>query len=64
MLRLRFNAAARSHPCPHRCYDVLLWRKTYRKYKPLTKARKCNVCAKKHVKQAYCTVCKPCALDK
>ena len=40
---------------------MLTWRKTYRKYKPRTTPGKCNVCAKKAVRQAYCTVCRPCA---
>ena len=40
---------------------MLTWRKTYRKYKPRTTPGKCNVCAKKDVRQAYCTVCRPCA---
>ena len=40
---------------------MLTWRKAYRKYKPRTVLGKCNICAKKSVKQAYCTVCHPCA---
>ena len=45
----------------YRCYDVLTWRKAYRKYKPKTRPGKCNLCAKKAVKQAYCSICRPCA---
>ena len=64
-LLLGFVAAPSAHTlCPRRCYEILEWRKTYRKYKPRKRAGKCNICAQKHVKQAYCTVCKPCALEK
>eukprot|EP01043_Picozoa_sp_COSAG02_P050428 COSAG02_NODE_5182_length_4563_cov_4.094982_5_plen_158_part_00 len=47
-----------------RCYDVLTWRKAYRKYKPKTRPGKCNICAKKSVNQAYCSICRPCAKAK
>lgn len=33
----------------------------YRKYKPLTVPRKCNVCSQKTVKAAYRTICTSCA---
>lgn len=33
----------------------------YRKYKPLTVPRKCNVCSQKTVRAAYRTICTSCA---
>ena len=58
-------ASAHTAPlCNPRCFDVLTWRKAYRKYKPRTRPGKCNLCAKKSVKQAYCTICRPCAKSK
>jgi hypothetical protein len=44
-----------------RCYDILQWRREFRKYKPRKTPGFCNVCTERTVKQAYCTICKPCA---
>eukprot|EP01080_Neovahlkampfia_damariscottae_P000705 gene705-8957_t len=44
-----------------KCYEIIEWRKKYRKYKPLTQPRKCNLCAQKTVKLAYHIICDPCA---
>lgn len=44
-----------------RCYDQLMWRKAFRKFKPRTVFGRCNHCAKKNVKNAYCTICRDCA---
>ncbi|KAJ1922548.1 hypothetical protein IWQ60_004990 [Tieghemiomyces parasiticus] len=46
-----------------RCYDVIQWRKTYRKYKPLTVAKKCVRCEQKKVREAYHILCRDCARD-
>lgn len=46
--------------CSH-CTDQLNWRKTYRKYKPLTQPKKCVRCQQKSIKDAYHVICKPCA---
>ena len=45
--------------CPP-CHAVLEWRKKYRKYKPLTVAKKCVRCQQKAVKEAYHVICTPC----
>lgn len=41
--------------------DLLLYLRKFRKYKPLTAPRKCNVCGQKTVKAAYRTICASCA---
>jgi Uncharacterized conserved protein (DUF2039) len=47
--------------CCLRCHDKLVWRKQYRKYKPLTQPTMCNLCGKWNVKAAYHTVCDACS---
>ncbi|KAJ1927614.1 hypothetical protein FBU59_007208, partial [Linderina macrospora] len=47
-----------------RCTDVVVWRKQYRKYKPLTAAKKCVSCELKKVKKAYHVICDDCAQKK
>jgi hypothetical protein len=44
-----------------KCYEILEWRKKYRKYKPLTQPRKCNLCEQKKVTHAYHVICPACA---
>ncbi|KAJ2760206.1 hypothetical protein IWQ56_005544 [Coemansia nantahalensis] len=44
-----------------RCTDQINWRKQYRKYKPLTVAKKCVSCELKKVKKAYHVLCDDCA---
>jgi len=45
-----------------RCRDKIEWRKKYRKYKPLTKPGRCNLCLKRNVVvAAYHTICSTCA---
>lgn len=46
--------------CQH-CTDIMIWRKTYRKYKPLTVPKKCLGCQEKTVKDAYHVLCHGCA---
>ena len=46
-----------------RCYDKVEWRKKYRKYKPLTKSRKCNRCHQPKVNRAYHTLCDDCSVQ-
>ncbi|KAI7897850.1 uncharacterized protein BX663DRAFT_462965 [Cokeromyces recurvatus] len=47
-----------------RCTDVILWRKKYKKYKPLTTAKKCTSCQEKAIKEAYHVLCDNCARSK
>ncbi|XP_034548587.1 uncharacterized protein C9orf85 homolog [Notolabrus celidotus] len=48
--------------CQH-CKGVLEWKVKYKKYKPLTQAKKCVKCSQKAVKDAYHIICKPCSLQ-
>ncbi|PVU93937.1 hypothetical protein BB561_002934 [Smittium simulii] len=47
-----------------KCFDQITWRKTYRKYKPLTVAATCVSCNQKNIKKAYHVLCDPCAETK
>ncbi|KAI8138306.1 hypothetical protein BJV82DRAFT_631803 [Fennellomyces sp. T-0311] len=47
-----------------RCTDVILWRKKYRKYKPLTAVKRCTCCQEKAIKEAYHVLCNKCAREK
>lgn len=47
-----------------RCYDIIHWKITYRKYKPLKALAGCNICKQKCVIKAYRTICDPCAVSK
>eukprot|EP01113_Clastostelium_recurvatum_P039254 TRINITY_DN5979_c0_g2_i2.p1 TRINITY_DN5979_c0_g2~~TRINITY_DN5979_c0_g2_i2.p1 ORF type:complete len:277 (+),score=114.16 TRINITY_DN5979_c0_g2_i2:81-911(+) len=47
--------------CPH-CYDVIEWKKKYRKYKPLTVPGRCQSCDQKTVRRAYHVLCDECAV--
>ncbi|ORX67097.1 hypothetical protein DL89DRAFT_52140 [Linderina pennispora] len=49
--------------CQH-CTDMVVWRKQYRKYKPLTAPKKCVSCELKKVKKAYHVICDDCAQKK
>ncbi|KAF0683256.1 Aste57867_24688 [Aphanomyces stellatus] len=49
--------------CPH-CHDQIVWRKKYRKYKPLTQPGSCTSCHQKTVVSAYHVLCQPCAREK
>ena len=46
-----------------RCHDQIEWRKRYRKYKPLTVARRCSKCEEKTVGRAYHNICDKCSRD-
>lgn len=47
--------------CPG-CVEVIEWRKRYRKYKPLTVAKRCARCGEgRAVKEAYHVICGDCA---
>jgi Uncharacterized conserved protein (DUF2039) len=48
--------------CCRRCYDKIVWRKRYRKYKPLTQPTKCNLCQQRNVTAAYHTICDRCSM--
>ncbi|KAM3586565.1 intercellular trafficking and secretion, variant 2 [Umbelopsis sp. WA50703] len=48
----------------NRCTDVILWRKKYKKYKPLTAPKKCTSCQQKTIKEAYHVLCDNCASNK
>ncbi|OWF47551.1 uncharacterized protein C9orf85 homolog [Mizuhopecten yessoensis] len=43
-----------------RCTDVIEWKIKYRKFKPLTTAKKCTKCLEKTVKKSYFIICVPC----
>ncbi|KAI8970367.1 hypothetical protein BDF20DRAFT_826037 [Mycotypha africana] len=47
-----------------RCTDVILWRKKYKKYKPLTTVKRCTNCQEKAIKEAYHVLCDNCAREK
>ncbi|KAJ1666179.1 hypothetical protein IW140_001793 [Coemansia sp. RSA 1813] len=47
-----------------RCTDQVVWRKQFRKYKPLTAPKKCVSCDEKKVKKAYHVLCDDCANTK
>ncbi|OBZ83078.1 Uncharacterized protein C9orf85 [Choanephora cucurbitarum] len=47
-----------------RCTDVIMWRKKYKKYKPLTTVKRCTCCQEKAIKEAYHVLCDNCARDK
>ncbi|KNE68806.1 hypothetical protein AMAG_13446 [Allomyces macrogynus ATCC 38327] len=47
-----------------RCFEIVDWRKRFRKYKPLTSPKKCVGCEQKTVKEAYHVLCNPCAAKK
>ncbi|KAJ2019013.1 hypothetical protein IWW57_005163 [Coemansia sp. S610] len=47
-----------------RCTDQVMWRKQYRKYKPLTTPKKCVACEQKKVTKAYHVLCDGCAKEK
>ncbi|KAI8866993.1 hypothetical protein GQ42DRAFT_165125 [Ramicandelaber brevisporus] len=49
--------------CAH-CTDVILWRKKFRKYKPLTQPGKCIECHQRTIKSAYHVLCQGCATKK
>jgi len=46
--------------CCARCKDVLDWKIKYKKYKPLTVAKKCTTCSMKRIKRAYYILCDEC----
>ncbi|KAL4623160.1 hypothetical protein GN956_G19355 [Arapaima gigas] len=56
------NAKVHDGVCQH-CKDILEWKVKYNKYKPLTQPRKCVKCLQKTVRDAYCIICRPCALS-
>ncbi|XP_050299759.1 uncharacterized protein C9orf85 homolog [Anthonomus grandis grandis] len=43
-----------------RCKEIIEWKIKYKKYKPLTQAKKCVKCELKTVKRAYHIMCDPC----
>ncbi|KAI9221151.1 hypothetical protein BC828DRAFT_381831 [Blastocladiella britannica] len=47
-----------------RCFEIVEWRKKFRKYKSLTAPKKCVTCSQKTVKEAYHIMCTPCATSK
>ncbi|CAO3677718.1 unnamed protein product [Umbelopsis vinacea] len=46
------------------CTEVIMWRKKYKKYKPLTAPKKCTACQQKSIKEAYHVLCNNCASEK
>jgi hypothetical protein len=55
-------ASPNVHVC-RRCRDKIVWRKQYRKYKPLTQPGTCNGCKKRNVLAAYHTICESCSIQ-
>ncbi|CAF1417577.1 unnamed protein product [Adineta steineri] len=53
------NAIEHKGICEH-CKSVLEWRVHYRKYKPLTQAKKCVRCLQKNIIRAYYVLCDDC----
>ncbi|ORZ39975.1 hypothetical protein BCR44DRAFT_97083 [Catenaria anguillulae PL171] len=47
-----------------RCFEIIEWRKKFRKYKPMTQPKKCVSCEQKTVKESYHIMCNPCAHKK
>ncbi|KAF9999982.1 hypothetical protein BGZ65_004745 [Modicella reniformis] len=47
-----------------KCVEVIMWRKKFKKYKPLTTMKKCVSCQQKSIKEAYHVVCNKCAGEK
>jgi len=45
-----------------RCVKIIDWKRQYRKYKPLTQPKICNLCHKKSIKQAYHVICTSCVV--
>lgn len=60
-LTARIEETAHTQGLCQRCADKVEWRKRYRKYKPLTTPRKCNVCNGRKITAAYRTLCTSCA---
>ncbi|XP_074651698.1 uncharacterized protein C9orf85 homolog [Tubulanus polymorphus] len=54
------NELAVTGVCKH-CSEIIDWKIKYKKYKPLTQAKKCTKCLQKTVKKAYYIICEPCA---
>jgi len=46
-----------------KCKNIIDWKIKYKKYKPLTVPRKCNICGEKSVKKAYHTICDGCVVS-
>ncbi|KAF9184778.1 hypothetical protein BGZ51_003138 [Haplosporangium sp. Z 767] len=47
-----------------KCVEVIMWRKKFKKYKPLTTMKKCVCCQEKAIKDAYHVICSKCAGEK
>ncbi|KAF9963567.1 hypothetical protein BGZ70_007331 [Mortierella alpina] len=47
-----------------KCVDVIMWRKKFKKYKPLTTMKKCVCCEQKAIRDAYHVMCNKCAGEK
>merc|ERR1712065_12356 len=43
-----------------RCYEIVDWRKRFRKYKPLSQPATCEDCKKRNVRHAYHRLCHDC----
>ncbi|CCW60532.1 unnamed protein product [Phytomonas sp. EM1] len=47
--------------CCRRCCEIIQWKADYGKYRPLERARKCNICGKKSVVLAFHRICQECS---
>jgi hypothetical protein len=50
----------KEHGLCQRCYDIIEWKKKYRKYKPLKAPKKCTDCGQSRVTRAYHVICDKC----
>jgi len=61
------NKLVASHPkgvmCK-KCTEVIEWKKSYGKYKPLKQPAKCCGCGKRAVDLPYCQLCEACAIER
>nr|ACO13021.1 C9orf85 homolog [Lepeophtheirus salmonis] len=48
--------------CCRRCTDILNWKISYGKYKPLSRPSKCVKCSNRTIKYAYHVLCTDCSL--
>ena len=60
-LTLKIGAIPATAGCCARCAAQIEWKRTYRKYRALTKPRKCTGCSLPKVKLAYHVLCAACA---
>ncbi|XP_011183450.1 uncharacterized protein C9orf85 homolog [Zeugodacus cucurbitae] len=58
----KINSLHVSEVCQH-CKDIIEWKIKYKKYKPLTQPKTCNLCGQRNITKAYHVLCRCCALE-